>query len=132
MITMRELLGSHNLAGCTDEQKANLADLLKRINELRKDWGQPLRITSGLRTEADMERIYKSKVYPKKSKHLFGQAVDIYDPELKLNAWLKENDSARMKQYGFWGELTTTNWTHLQIVPMSSYKAKTDVRWFNP
>lgn len=130
MITMRELLGNHDLANCTEEQKANLQELLKRINELRKDWGKPLRVTSGLRTEADMERIYKSKVYPKKSKHLFGQAVDIYDPQLKLNAWLKENDSARMKKYGFWGELTTTNWTHLQIVPMGSYKPKTDIRWF--
>lgn len=132
MITMRELLGHHDLAKCTDEQKANLNELLKRVNELRKDWGQPLRITSGLRTDADMERIYKSKVYPKKSKHLFGQACDIYDPELKLNAWLKENDSARMKKYGLWGELTTTNWTHIQITPMGSYKVKTDIRWFKP
>lgn len=132
MITMQELLGKHKLEDCTEEQKKNLKDLLVKLNVLRKAWGKPMTITSGLRTNEDMKRIYKSDIYPKKSKHLFGLAVDISDPSLKLNAWLKEDNSKRMKEFGFWGELKTTNWTHLQIVPMASYNIKTDVRWFNP
>jgi len=132
MFSMKELLKDKKIDDCTPEQKANLEDLLVRLNRLRADYGKPLTVTSGLRNDADMKRIYKSDNYPKKSKHLFGQAVDISDPKLELNAWLKENDSARMKQYGLWGELTTTNWTHLQSVPMASYDKKTDKRWFNP
>lgn len=130
MITMQELLGAHKLEDCTLEQIDNLKSLLARLNKLRADWGKPMIVTSGLRDEADMKRIYKSDNYPKRSKHLFGLAVDISDPNLELNAWLKENDSARMKLYGFWGELDTKNWTHLQIVPMGSYNPKTDLRWF--
>src|SRR5207245_1040711 len=132
MITLQEILGSHKIEDCTEEQKTNLSILLERVNKLRQDYGKPLTITSGLRDDADMKRIYKSDNYPKKSKHLFGQACDISDTNLELNTWLKENNSERMKQYSLWGELTTTNWTHLQIVPMGSYNPQTDIRWFNP
>lgn len=131
MISMKELLGPHKLESCTPEQSKNLHVLLLKLNELRKDWGKPLTVTSGLRTHDDMRRIYKSDVYPKKSKHLFGQAVDFKD-DGSLMSWLKENDSARMKKYGLWGENGTDGWCHLQIVPMASYKLKTDIRWFNP
>jgi len=132
MFTMQELLGPHKLGECTPEQKVNLTVLLAKLNKLRADYGKPLKVTSGLRNDVDMKRIYKSDVYPKKSKHLFGQAVDISDPKHELINWLKEDNSRRMKLYGFWGENLTTNWCHLQMVPMSSYKETTDVRWFNP
>jgi uncharacterized protein YcbK (DUF882 family) len=131
MITMKELLGDHNATECTQDQLINLKELLFRINRVRADWGKPMIVTSGLRNDADMERIYKSKNYPKKSRHLFGQACDIKD-DGSLMSWLKEDNSARMKQYDLWGELGTNGWVHLQIVPMGSYDPKTDIRWFNP
>lgn len=131
MITMKELLGSHSVTECTEEQLMNLKQLLDRVNLLRKEWGKPITITSGLRNEADMRRIYKSDNFPKKSKHLFGQACDMADNG-ELMAWLKENDSERMKRYNLWGENNTKGWVHVQIVPMGSYSPKTDVRWFNP
>lgn len=132
MFTMSELLGAHKLAECTPEQKVNLETLLIKLNKLRADYGKPLKVTSGLRNDADMVRIYKSTTYPKKSKHLFGQAVDISDPNQELINWLKEDNSRRMRLYGFWGELGTTNWCHLQMVPMVSYKETADIRWFSP
>ena len=131
MIVLKELLNPHNVTECTDSQLVNLNELLARVNKVRADWGKPMTVTSGLRTNADMERIYHSKIYPKMSKHLFGQACDIAD-DGSLMSWLKENDSARMKQYNLWGELGTNGWVHLQIVPMGSYDPKTDIRWFNP
>lgn len=131
MITMKELLGSHSIAECTEDQLLNLKQLLDRVNLLRAEWGKPITVTSGLRNEADMKRIYKSDNFPKKSKHLFGQACDFADNG-DLMSWLKENDSERMKRYNLWGENNTTGWVHVQIVPMGSYNSKTDKRWFNP
>lgn len=131
MISMKELMGAHNATECTEEQLLNLKELLLRVNRLRADWGKPLTVTSGLRSDADMERIYKSKKYPHFSKHLFGQACDLAD-DGSLMAWLKENNSERMKLYNLWGEEGTKGWVHVQIVPMGSYNPKTDLRWFNP
>jgi uncharacterized protein YcbK (DUF882 family) len=131
MISMEELLHGHNINDCSDEQRSNLETLQTRVNKLRSDWGKPLIVTSGLRDEADMKRIYKSDNFPKKSKHLFGQACDLADTGT-LMSWLKENDSARMKEYDLWGELGTNGWVHLQIVPFGSYNKETDIRWFNP
>jgi len=132
MITMKELLGAHDIKECNDVQRVNLVILLDRLNKLRKDWGKPMTITSGLRNDEDMKRIYKSDNYPKKSKHLFGQAADISDPKLELYNWLIADDCKKLKEHGFWMESGTTNWVHLQIIPMGSYNPKTDVRVFKP
>lgn len=132
MISLKELLNGHKIEECTVDQRDNLNILLERVNKLRAAWGKPIKVTSGLRTFVDMERIYKSKVYPKASKHLYGQAVDFYDPDGSLMKWLKEDDSKRMREYNLWGENNTKGWVHLQIVAMGSYNIKTDLRWFNP
>lgn len=131
MITLKELLGSHSTSECTREQLINLYMMLDKVNRLRTDWGKPIIVTSGFRDVADMKRIYGGDKYPKLSKHLFGQACDFKD-DGSLMAWLKENDSARMKKYGLWGELGTSGWVHVQIVSMGSYNKTTDLRWFNP
>lgn len=131
MITMKELLGNHSVDELTRDQLLNMKTLLDRVNQLRSEWGKPITITSGFRNHEDMRRIYKSDVYPKLSKHLFGQACDMKD-DGSLMAWLKEDDSARMKKFGLWGELGTNGWVHIQIVSMKSYNVKTDLRWFKP
>ena len=131
MISMKELLGAHSLDELSQDQLMNLQTLLARVNQLRQEWGKPITITSGFRDHADMKRIYKSDVYPKLSKHLFGQACDMQD-DGSLMKWLKENDSTRMKKFGLWGEQGTNGWVHVQIVSMRSYDKKTDLRWFNP
>lgn len=131
MITLEELLGRHNIDDCTVIQKTNLNNLLTKLNQLRTDWNKSMIITSGLRNDLDMKRIYGSDKYPHGSKHLLGQACDLKD-DGSLMLWLKENNSERMKKYGLWGEEGTNGWVHVQSVSMGSYNKVTDIRWFIP
>jgi hypothetical protein len=138
MITMDELLGHAKLAIQSNEVKKNLALLLQRINKVRSAWGHPMKVTSGLRTMAHHLQIYaqkgitdKSKI-PMKSKHLFGAAVDIYDPAKTLQKWCLANEKL-LKSIGFWMEsfTATPNWCHFQIVPYGSYADSKSI-WFKP
>lgn len=55
-----------------------------------------------------------------KSKHLSGQAVDLYDPEGDLDDWLMTEDGQRtLHDLGLWMEhpACTKNWSHIQTVP---------------
>ena len=135
MISMEELLNrKYKLDQQSAEIQANLQELLVRINKVRKSWAKAMKVTSGLRSMADHLRIYKNKgitdtkKIPMKSKHLYGQAVDIYDPNQKLQAWCKANE-ALLAEIGLWMEdfSVTTNWVHFQIVPPGSGK-----RWVMP
>jgi hypothetical protein len=118
LISAQEL-NSHGYP-TTDEQAANLAILLDRINRVRAVWGHPMTVTSGLRSEADQARINPSAP---KSKHLMGQACDIYDPDGSLKTWVMAN-MPLMETIGFWFEdfSSTPNWVHFQIVPPGSGK----------
>jgi uncharacterized protein YcbK (DUF882 family) len=134
MLSMDELLNhKYKLEDQSPEIQANLAILLEKINKIRALWGKPMTVTSGLRTMEDHLRIYANKgitdpaKIPMHSKHLIGAAVDISDPDLYLTAWLKENDSQRLKDAELWCEEGNRNWTHFQILPPGS-----GVRWFNP
>lgn len=107
----------------TDEQAANLAILLIRINTVRSEWGKPMIVTSGLRTPADQARINPSAP---NSKHLHGQAVDIADPDGSLYAWTKANEELLVNTQ-LWCEERQGGWQHFQIVPPASGN-----RWFYP
>lgn len=124
MITRREL----NPKGLeeTEEIKKNLDMLLDRMNKIRKAWGKPMRVTSGLRSQADQMRINPKA---SKSKHLIGAAVDISDPAPNaLQTWCKENVKL-LEEAGLWMESFdhTPTWIHFQIFPPKSGK-----RWFIP
>jgi uncharacterized protein YcbK (DUF882 family) len=108
----------------TDEIDANLQTLLDRVNVIRAAWGKPMTVTSGLRSQADQQRINPKAP---KSNHLMGAAVDIYDPDLSLTAWLKENDSQILVDNQLWCEQGNKNWVHFQIFPPRSGN-----RWFLP
>ena len=129
MISMDELLKGAKLADQTPEIQANLQTLLDRINKVRTAWGKPMTVTSGLRTWEDHTRIYKQKAQkegktfdeskvPKKSRHLFGMAVDIADPDKSLATWIQANLQL-MEEIGFWFEdfNVTVNWCHFQTTP---------------
>lgn len=108
----------------TPEIDSNLQILLERVNKIRVLWDKPMTITSGLRSQADQQRINPAAP---KSKHLLGQAVDIYDPDLSLTAWLKENGSNRLVDAQLWCEEGNRNWVHFQCVSPRSGN-----RWFLP
>lgn len=138
MISMDELLNKkYKFADQSADIQANLLILLEKVNKIRSLWGKPMTVTSGLRMMIDHLRIYREKAakegvpfdeskVPKKSKHLYGQAVDIFDPGLVLTKWLKANPQILIDA-GLWCEEGNANWVHFQILPPKSGK-----RWFLP
>lgn len=133
MIQMDELLKGAKLEDQTPEIQANLKILLDRVNKIRALWGKGMTVTSGLRTMEDHLRIYREKgitdpkKIPMQSRHLYGMAVDIFDPKLELTAWLKQNNSQRLADVQLWCEEGNANWVHFQILP-----PKSGNRWFLP
>jgi len=116
MITMKEI-NPHNYP-TTPEIDANLVILLDRINQVRTAYAVPMIVTSGLRSQADQQRINPSAP---KSNHLKGAAIDIADADRKLTNWIKANIPL-MEQIGLWFEDFdhTKTWVHAQIVPPKS------------
>jgi len=135
MISLKEL----NPKGyqTTDEQSANLATLLDRMNQIRTAWGKPMVVTSGLRTADDQRRIYSQKAQaagqpairvPMGSAHLSGAACDILDEDGSLKAWVLNNVSL-LETVGLWCEdfKSTPNWCHFQV-----YAPRSGKRFFIP
>lgn len=57
------------------------------------------------------------------SKHMTGQAVDLYDPDGDLDDWLSTGEGlAVLEAIGLWIEnpACTKGWTHLQTIPPRS------------
>jgi len=121
MITAKEL-NPHSYP-TTPEQDANLAILLERMNKVRAAYGKPMKVTSGLRSTADQQRINPSAP---KSKHLMGAACDIADKDAALYNWCRANESL-LAEIGLWMEERQGGWQHFQIFPPKSGR-----RFFNP
>lgn len=132
MISLREL----NPKGfkLTEEQEKNTVILHEKINKIRALYGKIMLVTSGVRDIEDHKRIYRQKgitdeaKIPMKSKHLFGQAVDIADPKGELAKWCHDNVK-HLEDIGLWCEDTevTKGWVHFQILP-----PKSGNRFFKP
>lgn len=105
----------------TDEEtQANLEDLCEKLNEIRKAYGKPMVINSGLRSQADQQRINPSAP---KSKHLTGQAADIKDSDGAFWQFCMDNMDL-MEQLGIYFEdrAATPSWVHCQTVAPRSGK----------
>lgn len=112
----------------------NMDALLAKVNRVQEAYGGVFKVTSGYRDLSDHKRIYAAKgVSPDKvpmgSKHLSGNAVDIYDPDLHITDWLKNDPVgiACLDKNGLWCEEGNKNWVHFQQLPPRSGK-----RWFLP
>jgi len=139
MISINELLSGNKLESQTQEIKNNLNELLEKINKIRASWGNPMTVTSGLRSKEHHIQVYEniakkkgiifdiSKV-PMGSRHLSGQAVDISDPNRELQAWCLSNQPT-LESIGLWMEdfSATSNWCHFQTVA-----PKSGARFFKP
>lgn len=122
----------------TEEIDKNLVELLEKMNKVRALWNKPMTVTSGFRSKEDHLRIYKEqaekagKVFDEKkvpmgSKHLYGQACDISDPDGKLFDWCKENE-AKLAEIGLWmEEKDSQKRVHFQIIA-----PKSGNRFFKP
>lgn len=122
MITLKEL-NPHNYTTTPEEDK-NLDTLLDRLSKVRESYGEPMLITSGLRSDSDQEvLIVMGKSNAPKSRHLTGEAADVYDPQGLLKSWV-ESHIDLIEQLGLWMEdfAHTPTWVHFQIVPPKSGK----------
>lgn len=134
MITMNELLSNQASFDSLDKDvQENLNQLFLKVNIVRKEYGKPMIVTSGLRTKKHHLEIYARKgIYPPKvpmkSNHLFGRAVDFADGDGKLKKWILENIKL-MEEIGLWMEdfSATKTWVHFQINP-----PKSGNRFFKP
>lgn len=131
-ITMKELLVKFTEALTDPEILSNLKELHMKINKLRKRYGKPLIVTSGLRSIKHHIEIYKKEHPgqdpPMGSKHLYGLAVDIRDRKGKLKEWCKNNEDFLVEEGFYMEEFSyTPNWVHFQIRP-----PKSGNRYFKP
>lgn len=127
MITLKEL-NYHDYPTDTEIDQ-NLDILLEKLNIIREAWGQPMVVTSGLRSaeqQNDLIARGMSKAY--NSKHLIGAAADILDMNGELKDWLKSNPEI-LEEAELWCEAAsaTPTWCHFQIYPPLSGH-----RWFLP
>jgi hypothetical protein len=128
MISWGEILGKYKESDIAPEHLDNLKILHERMNKVRNLYAKPMVPTSIYRTLDDHLRIYrqlgitdKSKI-PMKSKHLFGQAIDIHDPKGELMDWCKNNTKA-LEEIELWcEEPDDKKRVHFQIVPPRSGK----------
>lgn len=120
MVTKEEL-NKHNYP-TSEEMDSNLDILCDRLNALEKASGFTFLVTSGLRSDQQQsDLILQGKTAAFHSKHLTGQAADIYDKEKILQAWCLANFE-RLEGIGVWCEAFqyTHDWVHFQIVPPTS------------
>lgn len=118
-------------SGCTDEDfndeiKENAFELIRRINAL--GYLPPMYFSSCLRSKKVHKRIYEEKGIPEDkipwgSKHLYGKAVDVADPNNTLQEWLVKNED-RLAWHKLWCEAFThtPGWVHFQSEPPKSGK----------
>jgi peptidase M15-like protein len=134
MIALLELLKGKDIKALPQAHQANVLELLKRINIIRVKYNKPMTVTSGYRSMEEHIAVYakkgitdKAKI-PMKSRHLSGEAVDIYDPNKALKQWILINVKI-LEEVGLWLEdfTATPNWVHFQIKPPASGK-----RFFRP
>ena len=135
MIEFSELIKEYNLEDIPKDHQNNLLILLERLNQLRKIWAKPMIITSAYRSMEHHLAIYhkrgiydKSKI-PMQSRHLTGQACDIYDEHFSLTNFCKKDNSKLIISIGLWCEDDkSVPRLHVQTIsPPNS-----DHRWFKP
>lgn len=141
MIQLKDLVpSSTSIDHVPLDIQASLRELFAKL--VRLELGSKVRFicTSGLRTMADHLRIYAEinakRVkqglpelnIPMSSKHLIGQAADIYDPKGELKQWCLANVS-KLEEIGVWCEdfASTKTWVHFQTRP-----PKSGNRFFKP
>lgn len=122
MISLKEL-NPHDFP-TTSEIDSNLKLLLIAINQVRLAYNTPMTVVSGLRSQAFQDDlIAKGLSKASKSKHLYGQAVDIQDKDGRLWEWCMKNMSVLESADLFLEDKQSTpTWVHFQVCPPRSGK----------
>lgn len=104
----------------TDDQTHSASCLVDAINELEKEYGQPLVMTSGYRPDEINAHICGAV---KGDAHSRCSGIDLHDPQGQLSDWcLKHLDI--LEELNFWMEdpKSAKNHCHLQSYPPHSGK----------
>ena len=127
-ITLREYWKGRDVSHAkelTPEIRKAASETVQRANQLLAlmNWG-PVIVSSGWRPPS----INAAAGGSKRSNHLTGHAVDLSDPDGKIDAWCMANLD-KLEQVGIWLESPdrTKNWSHWQIKSPASGN-----RVFNP
>jgi hypothetical protein len=103
----------------TEEVKSNILDLIARANALLNELGvKQVAVSSGFRPSGVNVNV---KGAAKKSNHLSGLALDLYDPKGELDKLFMANLKL-LEKHGLWIESPddTPTWSHLQSRPPKS------------
>lgn len=113
MITSAQYFGQ-NLVN--DEIAKNAKDLLEKVNAFLEHYGDVV-MTSGYRNPEHNKKIGGAR----SSKHMSGDAVDIFDPDKRLARFVFTKQQL-LKEYGLYCEdmRCTKNWVHFQSKPPKS------------
>lgn len=138
LVTIEEMLQGADWDALSKEIQDNLINLRASVQPLRRVYGKPLVVSSGLRTMEKHLAIYKAKgitdkaKIPMKSWHLRGAAVDFGDSKREFQAFILKNKHL-LEDCDLWVEdfSATRTWTHLQCRPYASWKPGKS-RFFKP
>lgn len=125
MIQYQELYKSADEGLITKEIETNLILLHYKVNQLRTLFGKPLTVTRGFSSPEEQRAIYAKKGKPPAmgSQHLIGAAVDLYDPQQELQAWILKNVNYCQYLHLFFEDFSSTPmWVHCQLYPYASYQ----------
>lgn len=111
------LKGRDKLSPLTPEMVSNMNTLIPKINDLLEAFGEYRACSSGYRP-TDINKTAKGSA---KSWHIKCAAIDLYDPDEKLDLFCVTN-VALLEKLGLWLEspTATKTWCHLQIFPPRS------------
>lgn len=120
MITGEIYFGKHLVS---DEIAKNAAELLEKVNAFLEHYGE-VKMTSGYRSPEHNKKIGGAR----SSKHMSGEAVDIFDPDKKLAKFVFQKQQL-LADHGLYCEdmRCTKNWVHFQ-----SKAPKSGSRFFIP
>ena len=91
---------------------------IRRANQLLIAFGEPRTVDSGWRPPEVNEHTPGAARF---SRHLTGQAIDLWDPEGDLDEWCDAHLDV-LETIGLWKEFSgsTKGWCHVQTVPPKS------------
>lgn len=115
MVTKEEILMNRiKYEDLSPELKANLDDLVAKVNVIRKAYGKPLIVSSGYRSPAQNAAAGGAK----RSNHMILRAVDFADSSREFTKWCLANIDL-LNKVGLYMEdpNTAVSWVHLQSTP---------------
>lgn len=101
-----------------DAQKANAINMIEKLSELERYWGEALVLTSGYRPNEINATIAGAR---QNDSHSKCQGVDLRDLDGAFSRWLMDS-TWLLKELGFWMESpqSAKNHVHLQTYPPHS------------